>query len=50
MIYYLVLTPVGLLLRIRGYDPLNRKFQPRADTYWVERETSVDTDRYFRQF
>jgi Saxitoxin biosynthesis operon protein SxtJ len=50
VIYYLVLTPVGLLLRLRGYDPLNRRFEHEPDTYWRERETSVGTDRYFRQF
>ena len=50
VIYYLVLTPVGLLLRLRGYDPLACKVEPDADTYWIEREMSVDADRYFRQF
>ncbi len=50
VIYYLVLTPIGLLLRIRGYDPLDRSFEPGADTYWIEREPTADTDRYFRQF
>ena len=50
MIYYLVLTPVGLLLRLRGYDPLRSRIEPDAKTYWIEREASVDTDRYFRQF
>ncbi len=50
VIYYLVLTPVGLLLKLRRYDPLNRRFEPRLDTYWIEREASADTDRYFRQF
>ena len=50
VIYYLVLTPVGLVLRLRGYDPLNRTFHDRADTYWVKREASGDASRYFRQF
>lgn len=50
VIYYLVLTPIGLLLRSRGYDPLHRRFEPQADTYWIQREASADTDRYFRQF
>lgn len=50
VIYYLVLTPVGLLLRLRGYDPLNLRFEHEADTYWIERGTAPDADRYFRQF
>lgn len=50
VIYYLVLTPVGCLLRVRRYDPLQNRFDPEADTYWIERESAPDTDRYFRQF
>ena len=50
VIYYLVLTPVGLLLRLRGYDPLSREWEPNAGTYWIRREALRDTDRYFRQF
>lgn len=50
VIYYLVLTPVGLLLWFRGYDPLNCTFDAQADTYWIERKPTADADRYFRQF
>jgi hypothetical protein len=50
VIYYLVLTPVGLLLRLRGYDPLARRFQPEASSYWIERKPPTDAGRYFRQF
>jgi len=50
MIYYLVLTPVGLIMRLVGYDPMNRRFDPEADTYWSPRQETEDVDRYFRQF
>lgn len=50
VIYYLVLTPIGLVLRSRGYDPLHRRFEPEADSYWVKREPPADNRRYFRQF
>jgi len=49
-VYYLVLTPVGLGLRLSGYDPMRRKFEPEAETYWVERPASDRRDRVFRQF
>ncbi len=48
--YYLVLTPIGLVMRWLGHDPLQRNFQSRADTYWVARGGSPTADRYFRQF
>ncbi|MFF6909212.1 hypothetical protein ACFY9Q_25150 [Streptomyces sp. NPDC012389] len=32
--YYLVVTPVGLLSRL-AHDPLARRWNRRADTYWT---------------
>jgi hypothetical protein len=49
-VYYLVLTPTGLLLRAFGYDPLNRRFDAQAETYWTRRTSERSVDRYFRQF
>ena len=49
-IYYLVLTPIGLALRLTGYDPLHRSFEPSRPSYWTPREEHADTARYFRQF
>ena len=48
--FYLVFTPVGLLLRCFGYDPLERKFEPEAATYWVPRKGERDVRSYFRQY
>ena len=51
VVYYLVLTPIGLLTRLFGYDSMKRKFDPEAESYWVERPAEgVDSKRYFRQF
>jgi len=47
--FYLVITPVGLLLRILGRDPMSRKPDPSAATYWVEHRPDRDPSRYFRQ-
>jgi hypothetical protein len=49
-VYYLVLTPVGLVLRVAGRDPLRRRFEPRAASYWVKRTEAAKSERYFRQF
>ena len=36
--YYLVLTPIGLVMRLCGYDPMHRRFDRKAESYWVPRE------------
>lgn len=38
IIYLLVLTPTGLFRRWSGKDPLQRKFDPAAPSYWTNRE------------
>lgn len=34
--YYLVITPTGLLMRLFGKDPMNRKFETDKRSYWIE--------------
>ena len=50
IIYYLILTPIGLVMRLFGYDPL--RMRPAAGTVslWIERPPVRDVRRYFRQY
>jgi hypothetical protein len=48
--YYLLFTPIGLIMRLFGRDPMQRTFDPTASTYWIARKERTDPDRYFRQF
>lgn len=48
--FYLILTPLGLLMRATGRDPLGKKFSKDAPTYWRDAEKVVDVKRYYRQF
>jgi hypothetical protein len=50
IIYYGLFTPVGRLMRLFGYDPMERRFDGAAASYWVEREPIRDPSSYFRQF
>jgi hypothetical protein len=50
IIYYLVVTPIALLMRVAGRDPLCRRFDPTAETYWIRRKQPSDPKRYFKQF
>ena len=49
-VYYLLLTPIGLTLRLVKGDPLARTPDGSSPTYWVERRPNLDVRRYFRQF
>ena len=49
-IYYLLITPIGLLMRLVGYDPMKRRLDPSADTYWIKREPIQEMKRYFQQY
>lgn len=35
IVYYLVITPIGLIMRVFAKDPLNRKINRSAGTYWI---------------
>ena len=48
--YYLLLTPLGLIFRLIGRDPLYRKFDPTAKSYWMSRQSPKGLEQYFHQF
>ncbi len=50
VVYYLVLTPIGLVMRLFGWDPMNRRPDPSTTSYWVAHQPAADRARYFRQF
>ncbi len=50
IVYYGVLTPIGLAMRAMGRDPMRRRFEPGAESYWIERPARPDPLRHFRQF
>ena len=50
IVYYLVITPIGVAARLCGRDAMQSKFEPDAPTYWIQRRKEIDPQRYFRQF
>ena len=36
-LFFAVITPMALIMRMMGKDPLRLGFEPGADTYWIER-------------
>lgn len=49
-VFYLVVTPIGLMMGMLGRDPMQRKFDREAKTYWQPRRPTKGTRGYFRQF
>jgi hypothetical protein len=50
LIFYLVVTPVGLLKRLTGADPLKLKAPPNTSTYFTPHTEPVDKESFRRQF
>lgn len=50
LVYYMIVTPIGLVMRLCGYDPAARKFDRDAESYWIPRPPEKDIQRYFRQY
>ena len=40
LVYFIVLTPIGILMRILGKDLLNLKYS-KEKTYWIARDKNI---------
>lgn len=49
-LFYVVVTPVGLLRRLLGADPLARRFEGGAASYWTTARGRRPKADYFRQY
>jgi hypothetical protein len=38
LVFYVVVTPIGIIRRMLGKDPMGRKIRPELDTYRVKRD------------
>jgi len=50
ILYFVVFSIVGLILRMVGWDSLHRNKPAGVDTYWVTRKRERAAEDYFRQF
>ena len=50
VVFYLVVTPIGLAMRVAGRDPLERRIDRKAPTYWHPYKQETSRERYLRQF
>ena len=48
IIFFLVITPTGLIMNIMGKDLLNKRYSKKKESYWIERDKPIGTMK--RQF
>jgi hypothetical protein len=49
LLFFLVVTPIGLLRRVRVRDPLHMRFERERESYWQERQP-VPPESMLNQF
>ena len=49
-LFYGLITPIGLALRLVGRDALTRRFEPDADSYWNACPPARSKASYFKQY
>ena len=50
LIFFGLITPLGLFFRAIGRDTMHRRFDKAAKTYWVKRERARTPASYFSQY
>ncbi len=48
IVFFLVITPIGLVLKIKDKDLLNKKYDKKKKNYWIKRDIPIGTMK--RQF
>ena len=43
VIFFLVITPTGFIMKMLGKDLLNKKYNNKIKSYWINREKSKST-------
>jgi hypothetical protein len=43
LVYFIILTPISLIVRMFGKDLLGLKFLKKQDTYWMKRKKKLGT-------
>lgn len=52
LVFFVTILPTGLIMRLVGKDPMERKLDPEAPSYWIKREIEEEPtlERYEKQF
>ena len=50
VVFFGIMTPIGFVMRLFGYDPMRQRVDPAANTYWKQHTTGSEAAEYFRQY
>jgi hypothetical protein len=51
LFYFVAVTPAGLIMRLFGKDPMNRRFPGKEASYWVQAQVHENTvERYSKPY
>ncbi len=49
-VFVLIFAPAGVILRLRGKDPMHRRMRDASLSYWIPRRSTFEAESYARQF
>ena len=50
-VYFLMVAPIGVFLKIIGKDPLDKKIRKKLPTYWIMKKTAPSSgEKLFSQY
>ena len=50
VVYFFSIIIIGLLLKIFGKDPLQKKYVPEKKSYWIKKSKSLNAEDIFNQY
>ena len=51
IVFIIAVTPIGVIMRLSGRDPMHRKLDPQAKSYWLPKSSpGTDTSRLEKYF
>jgi hypothetical protein len=50
VLFFAVVLPIGLILRALGHDPLDRRLDRQASSYWQRKKPPGGVASYFRRW
>ena len=51
LVFFLTVLPTGIILKLLGKDPMRRKRDDSAESYWIVREpSSIEAESFNQQF
>jgi hypothetical protein len=50
LLYYGMFTPIGVAMRLFGWDAMDRKIEKDKGSYWSKHKQVTDVTQYFKQY